>query len=160
MPVGVPECTPKTTKLLQGHRTRPWGRETEKGCTGWCTPFPGWRRSSEGDDALDHEALELAPAADVARREGLVALADELELREHVRRDEPAPADLVALHADVVLDAGELAVHAVGAAADVELVAGEAVEALAHELAQRPPGRFTGGGAGHRLDVAEELDAA
>src|SRR5688572_16633123 len=121
--------------------------------------FPGWRRSSEGDDALDHEALELATAADVARREGLVVLADELELREHVRGDEPATADLGALDRDVVGDAGELAIHCVVAATDVELVAGEAVESLAHELAQRTPGRLAGCGAGHRLDVSEELDA-
>src|SRR5436190_6966655 len=96
----------------------------------------GLRRPSEGDGALDHEALELATVADVGRGEVLVVLPHELELREHVRGDEPAATGLVALDRDVVRDAGQLAVHRVNAAAEVELVAGEAIQAFANQLAQ------------------------
>src|SRR5215207_7363596 len=115
--------------------------------------------SSEGDDALDHEALELAAAADVARGEGRVALADELELREHVRGHEPAAADLGARHRDVVRDARELPVHRVVPAPEVEPLAGEPVQPLARELPQRAPRLLPGRGPGHGLDVPEELRA-
>src|SRR5215203_1109303 len=114
-------------------------------------------RGSEGDDALDHEALELAAAADVARREGLVVLADELDLREHVRGDEPAAADLVALDRDIVPDPSELTVHRVGAATDIELVAGEPIQPFSCQLPQGPAGLLGHRGARHGLDVPEEL---
>src|SRR5688572_23687389 len=78
---------------------------------------PEWR--SEGDHALDHEALELAAVADVVRREVEVALLDELDLGEHVRSHEPAATELRAAHRDVVRDVGERALHDVVASADV-----------------------------------------
>src|SRR5215212_5864916 len=66
-------------------------------------------RRSEGDDAFDHDAFELAAVADVARGEVLIALPDELHLREHVGRHEPAAAHLGALDRDVGGDPLQLA---------------------------------------------------
>src|SRR5215203_3404643 len=84
-------------------------------------------RGSEGDDALDHEALELAAA------------------------------DLVALDRDIVPDPSELTVHRVGAATDVELVAGEPIQPFSCQLPQGPAGLLGHRGARHGLDVPEEL---
>src|SRR5512132_3367174 len=51
---------------------------------------------SEGDAALDHEAVELAAIADVPGRELVVVLADVLGLEVDGRGDEPAGRDRVA----------------------------------------------------------------
>src|SRR6478752_4936654 len=91
---------------------------------------------SECDDAFDHDALELPAAADVARRKIEILLVNELDLREHVRRDEPSSAELRAPDRDVVRDSRQLTLHRVVASADVELVPGESVESLADELPQ------------------------
>src|SRR5215210_7141216 len=108
---------PEDDQTAQGAPDGTVGRKVKRGVPVGTPRFHRTgRRGSEGDDTLDHEALELATAADVTLREGLIVLADELDLREHVRGDEPAATDLVALDRDVVRDPGQLTVYRVGAA--------------------------------------------
>src|SRR3954463_12704611 len=99
----------------------------------------GWNQNHlEPDDALDHEALELSAIADVRRCEIVVLLVDPLELGEHVRRYEPAAADLIPLHGLVgraLRD--QLTFERVVPAADVQLVIEEAVQTLVHVLMER-----------------------
>src|SRR5690349_20140456 len=57
---------------------------------------------SEGDRALDHQALELAAVADVGRREVVVLLVHVLDLGQEARGDEPATGEGVLRHADVL----------------------------------------------------------
>src|SRR3954463_8694804 len=117
------------------------------------------KRSSEGQRALDHEALELTAVADVGGREIEVLLVDPLHLREEQRGHEPARAVLPTVHGDVVRDAGQLNLHGVVARADIELILREAVDTFVRVLADRAVLELCAALAGGRLDVAEELEA-
>src|SRR4030095_12536075 len=91
----------------------------------------------EGDHTLDHEALELATVPNVVRREVVVLLVHILNLRQDVRRDEPAAAELVPVDAHFRRDAEEVAARRVVPAAEVEVVTREAIQALANRLCPR-----------------------
>src|SRR4051812_19559762 len=118
------------------------------------------KRSSEGQRALDHEALELTAVADVGRGEVEVLLVHVLDLGEEQRGDEPASAVLPAVDTDVVAHAGQLTLHGVVAHGEIELVLREPIETLVRLLTDRPVLDFGATLARRGLDVPEELDAS
>src|SRR5688500_12865399 len=81
---------------------------------------------SEGDDALGDEALELAAAAAVGRREVVVLLVHVLGLEEDERRDLPARGEGLAVGTDVLRHPLQPQRRGVVAPTDVEPVPEEA----------------------------------
>src|SRR4051812_36572327 len=89
-------------------------------------PFavPCFSDCSEGDHALEHEAVELAAVPDVGREEAFVLLRHVFAFQHERGGDEPASAALRATHRLLRIRQCELAVDGVVAAAYPELFAG------------------------------------
>src|SRR5689334_17989833 len=84
---------------------------------------------SEGHCAFDHESLELPTVPDIGRREIEVFLVHELGLGKNVGSDEPPATDLRPVDLDVRRTDGQLALHGVVPAGDVQpLVGREAID--------------------------------
>src|ERR1043165_1835749 len=82
-------------------------------------------RSLEADHAFGHHPLELPAVLDVVLGVAEVALIHVLDLRENVRGDEPAAAELPAIRTEVARDAGQRAMRLVVTGAAEQLLVGQ-----------------------------------
>src|SRR2546425_12337438 len=76
----------------------------------------------EGNHTLEHESVELSAVLDVGGRVPEIFLTHVLSLRQDIRRDEPAAAELPAICTDVTADAGELTMGLVVAGSHEDLL--------------------------------------